>query len=75
MSYSNRPLHRPDPTVSPYARDAQGNLRLRDPFTPTAYQEAKRNAASEARKRNRKGVAFHGRALELLLADGTKVRL
>jgi hypothetical protein len=51
MSYSNRPSKSADPSIRPN----------RTPFSPSVYRERKLKDGAAARKRNRKGVAFHGK--------------
>jgi len=56
VSYSNRPSKRPDPTVAPLETNPlTGEVTARVPFSPTPYQQAKREAAAKARKLNRQG--------------------
>lgn len=55
MSYSNRPSRRPDPTVAPITRNPfTGEVGLREPFTPSAYTEAKFKASKAGQKRARR---------------------
>ncbi len=51
MSHSNRPSHRPDPTIAPIVVDPHtGEVSLREPFSHSTYQEAKQRASTAGRK-------------------------
>lgn len=76
MAYSNRPSRRPDPTVAPsYYDQRTGVHTARAPFTPSPYEQKRREARALARQANRKGyrgvttrsVMDHGPELALAL--------